>query len=212
MKTNISFDKFIKIVEDLYGMDCIHLLYYLQEGHDIRKASRKSKKVEALYNTLVRKGLITERTRELSPFGKEILEFVDSQDVEKPLEKPLKPQLFEMWWDAYPRRTEFSYKGIHFEGGDRSLRIKKAECKSKFENILRSKKYTFEEMMQALKIQLTKVKIRSISTGQNKLEFFVASDRYLNNGIYENYIPKPGEKIVTEEEDDNGEIGKPIDI
>jgi len=210
MKINISLEKFIQVLDNFHSMDCIYLLYYIREGYYIKNIIKGNKKAGALYNTLIRKGLITETTNDISSYGKEVLKFIESENEDKPKEEIVKRELFEQWWQEYPPTTDLKCEGMRFEGG-RTLRLSKEECRKKFENIIRGKEFTFEEMMKALKEKIEKVKRESVSRKQNQLAFFPNSLTYLNRGEYATYI----NKMRNDEKDDdrdNEEIGNPIDI
>lgn len=103
--------------------------------------------------------------------------------------------LFEKFWEEFPRTATFEFKEKHFQG-DRALRTgKKSEMKAKFNSILSKGEYTGQQIIDALKYEVYQKKEQSFKTGQNKLTFLNAMPAWLNQEIFASFI---GMKIPEE--------------
>lgn len=153
-------------------------------------------KIAALYQTLIRKGLISDADEKVTTLGKELLVFMNTKEATKIVKKKPETSEFEEWWKAYPGTDIFTHKGKKFTGS-RSLRRDKDECKLKFDKILLEGEYTAAELTQALLFDVEQKKENSVKTGTNRLTFMQNSLTYLNQRSYEPFIEliKEGAKI-----------------
>lgn len=119
--------------------------------------------------------------------GKELLEFIDSDDKIKLVRKKASEDLFEQWWKAYPGTNQFVHKGKTF-AGTRAMRVKKDDCKLKFYAILNEGEYTTEQLVKALTLDVNMKKDASIKKGENQLTYMQNSLTYLNQRSYEPFI------------------------
>ena len=194
----IPFSRFKQLHEKGYNLDIIYLLQLAKDGVDIKSLCTGSPKLEALYQGVFRKGLITEEDKLMVP-GSELLTFIEAEDDnEKPLKKKKQSlEGFEMWWKAYPGTDTFTYKGVSF-AGSRSLRVKREDCKAKLQKILDEGEYTLQELIQALEYEVMQKKENSVKSKDNKLKFMQNSLTYLNQRTFEPFIEliKEGHKIV----------------
>jgi hypothetical protein len=161
--------------------------------------------LEALYQGIYRKGLITEEQK-ITQTGKELLAFLEEDSkVEKIVKKTIDPVNFESWWKAYPGTDTFSYQGKSF-AGTRSLRVKKEDCKLKFNKIIEEGEYTASELIDALTFEVEQKKQTSVLEKTNKLKFMQNSLTYLNQRTFEPFIEliKSGVKIVEQPTDTGG--------
>ena len=62
MKMHISPQMFQEIIKRSYNLDIIYLLKMIEEQYDIQPLYKDSMKIAALYQSLIRKGLITKKT------------------------------------------------------------------------------------------------------------------------------------------------------
>jgi hypothetical protein len=157
-------------------------------------------KLSALYQGLIRKGLISEDCK-IMVEGKNILEFLstpiqDSATLTK--RKPIEDDRFNLWWNAYPGTDTFTHKGIDFLGS-RTLRAGKEDCKLKLNKILEEGEYTLEEMVEALKFDVLQKKENSVKTKVNRLTYMQNSLTYLNQRSFEPFIElvKEGKKVIS---------------
>ena len=188
MKLNITDKHFLELVKQGYSLDSIFLLKLLHEGNEIDSLCREHEKISLMKQSLIRKHLISEEGK-LYPEGQELITFIDSKISGKiskkvPLENDDK---FNEFWATYPATNAFSYKGKTF-AGDRALRVKKDDCRLKFEKILSEGEYTSEELINALKLEIESKKESSIKIGTNKLTYMHNSLTYLNQRDYEPFI------------------------
>ena len=196
MKLTIHPEKFLEIIKTSYSLDIIYLLKLIEQNYDISELCKESVKINVLYNTLIRKGLITETEDKLTILGTELLEFIESKSSTKFKKKKFGNDGFDSWWENYPGTDKFIYKGKSFPA-TRALRANKDECRIKFNKILLEGDYTSEQLIEALKYDVQSKKDNSISTGTNKLSFMQNSLTYLNKKTFEPFIEiiKEGKEI-----------------
>ena len=196
MKLTIHPEKFLEIIKTSYSLDIIYLLKLIEQNYDISELCKESVKINVLYNTLIRKGLITETEDKLTILGTELLEFIESKSYTKFKKKKFGNDGFDSWWENYPGTDKFEYKGKSFPA-TRALRANKDECRTKFNKILLEGDYTSEQLIEALKYDVQSKKDNSVSTGNNKLSFMQNSLTYLNQKTFEPFIEiiKEGKEI-----------------
>ena len=196
MKLTIHPEKFIEIIKKSYSLDIIYLLKLIKQAYDISELCKENVKINVLYNTLIRKGLITETEDKLTLLGTELLEFIESKSSTKFKKKKFGNDGFDSWWENYPGTDKFEYKGKSFPA-TRALRANKDECRIKFNKILLEGDYTSEQLVEALKYDVQSKKDNSISTGTNNLTFMQNSLTYLNKKTFEPFIEiiKEGKEI-----------------
>ena len=196
MKITIHPEKFLEIIKTSYSLDIIYLLKLIEQNYDISELCKESVKINVLYNTLIRKGLITETEDKLTILGTELLEFIESKSYTKFKKKKFGNDGFDSWWENYPGTDKFEYKGKSFPA-TRALSVSKDECRTKFNKILLEGVYTSEQLVEALKYDVQSKKDNSISTGTNNLTFMQNSLTYLNKKTFEPFIEiiKEGKEI-----------------
>ena len=202
---NISFQKFQQLYNSGFVLDHVYLLLSIERGDDVKTLCKESPKLEALYQGIYRKGLITEEQK-ITQTGKELLAFLEEDSkVEKIVKKTVDVVNFESWWKAYPGTDTFSYQGKSF-AGTRSLRVKKEDCKLKFNKILEEGEYTASELIDALTFEVGQKKQTSVLEKTNKLKFMQNSLTYLNQRTFEPFIEliKSGVTIVEQPTDTGG--------
>lgn len=163
---------------------------------DIADMLDGSIKISNIYQSLVRKGLITDDGSELTLIGKDLLEFIETPMVNKFVKKKVDINEFEQWWKAFPGTDSFTHKDRTF-GGSRTLRQNKEACKLKFDKILLEGEYTAQDMIEALQYDVLQKKENSIKQKANKLTYMQNSLTYLNQRSFEPFIEliKQGRQI-----------------
>ena len=196
MKLTIHPEKFLEIIKNSYSLDIIYLLKLIEQSYDVSELCKENVKINVLYNTLIRKGLITETEDKLTILGTELLGFIESKSSTKFKKKKFGNDGFDSWWGAYPGTDKFEYKGKSFPA-TRALSVSKDECRTKFNKILLEGDYTPEQLVEALKYDVQSKKENSIFTGTNKLSFMQNSLTYLNQRTFEPFIEiiKEGKEI-----------------
>jgi hypothetical protein len=144
-------------------------------------------RIAAVYQALIRKGLITENDDKLTTIGKDLLEFLNAKSGAKIIKRKPATTDFEEWWKIYPGTDSFEYKGKKFTG-TRAIRKGKDECRLKFDKIILEGEYTATQLIDALKFEVIQKKESSISTNSNRLTFMQNSVTYLNQRAFEAYI------------------------
>jgi hypothetical protein len=181
------------------------MLLQIEDGVDIKSLCEGSPKMEALYQGLYRKGLITD-DQKITARGKEMIKFVEESSTEEKLPKrKIVTTDFDLWWKTYPGTDTFTHQGKGFSGS-RSLRVKREDCKAKFKKILEEGEYTANDLIEALKFEVNQKKANSIKEKANKLTFMQNSLTYLNQRTFEPFIEliKSGITIVEHKEVQGG--------
>lgn len=194
---DVTFAQFTQIQKNGYSLDVLYLLTLVQKGMDVKASCEDSVKLKALYQTLYRKGLVTEEGS-ITVIGGQLLNFVDDDSpVEKIVKKLVTDTDFDVWWKTYPGTDTFTYRGVSFSGS-RGLRKDKEQCKLKFDKILNEGEYTAKDLIAALEYEVTQNKENSIKNKANKLTYMQNSLTYLNQRTFEPFIEliKEGNTIV----------------
>ena len=76
MKLTIHPEKFLEIIKTSYSLDIIYLLKLIEQNYDISELCKENVKINVLYNTLIRKGWITEREVNFKIWGMDWLDFI----------------------------------------------------------------------------------------------------------------------------------------
>lgn len=196
----ISLNKLEQLYKNGYSLDIAFFLKMIEEGTVIGEVCVDNPKLEALYQSLIRKGLITEKD-ELTIAGEALIKFLNTKEKSNLVKKTAEPSVFDQWWSAYPSTDTFKYKNKTFYG-TRSLKAGKDECKIKFEAILNEKEYTVDLLVKALEFEVTQKKENSIKTGQNRLTYMQNSLTYLNQRTFESFVDLIKEGISSEPKED----------
>lgn len=198
MKINLTQNKFTELLRRGYSLDIIYILMLIDAGVDVASLISNNVKIAMLYQTLLRKALITSENV-VTISGKDILSFMNTSDRERLIRTKPQNTAFETWWETYPKNTDFEYKGRKFTG-DRSLKQGRDACRIKFEGILNEGKYSAEDLINALKAEILRKKEESIKTRTNKMQFMQNSLTYLNNRTFEAFIGQTFTENNNEEE------------
>lgn len=187
MNLEINLHHFEELIKKGYSLDIIFLLLLIEKNIDITEMFNNSAKISAIYQSLVRKGLITDHDEKLTIMGKELISFIKTKGEEKIVKKKTSLTEFETWWKTFPGTDTFTHKGRKFTGS-RSLRQNKEDCKVKFNKILLEGDYTAKQLTDALQYDVEQKKEASIKQGTNKLTYMQNSLTYLNQRSYEPFI------------------------
>ncbi len=187
---------FEELIKKSYSLDIIFLLKLIEEQYDLKPMYENSMKIAALYQTLIRKGLITDTEDKLTTLGTDLLKFIETKEETKIVKRKPATTEFEEWWKAYPGTDNFTHKGKKFVGS-RTLRSNRDECRLRFDKILLEGEYTAAELIAALEFDVLQKKENSVKTGTNRLSYMQSSATYLNQRSYEPFIEliKEGAKI-----------------
>ena len=187
MKLNVTPQQFEELIKKGYNLDVIFLLKLIDEQYDVSPLCEGSMKIASVYQTLIRKALITKDDEKITTLGKDLLEFMDAKSTGRLIKRKPATTDFEEWWKAYPGTDSFEYKGKKFTG-TRAIRKGKDECRLKFDKILLEGEYTAVQLIAALNYELLQKKESSVSTNSNRMTFMQNSVTYLNQRAFEAYI------------------------
>jgi hypothetical protein len=187
MNIKITPYHFEQLLKDGYTLDMIFLLKLIEEEFDTKTLAEGGPKVEALRQTLRRKGLVSEQFK-LTILGRNLLDFMNTRaKTSKIVKKTQTHAEFERWWAAYPGTDIFVYKGKSFAGG-RTLRVHRDDCQAKLDAILAEGEYTIDQLIAALEYEVKQKKETSLKMGTNRLTFMQSSITYLNQRSFQNYM------------------------
>jgi hypothetical protein len=188
MKLHITPQQFEELIKKSYSLDIIYLLKLIDSEYDVTPLYENSMRLSAIYQSLIRKGLIAKDEHQLTTVGKDLLEFVgEDKTNNKFVKRKPKATAFEEWWKLYPGTDTFTYKGKSFKG-TRALRKDKQACKIKFNTILMEGDYTSDQLIKALDFEIMQKVTMSYTTGSNRITYQQNSLTYLNQRTYEAYV------------------------
>jgi len=197
MKMHITPQMFQELIKKSYNLDLIYLLKLIDEQYDIQPLYKDSMKIAALYQSLIRKGLITKDEEKLTTVGKGLLDFVGNSESKKIIKRKPITTDFEEWWKNYPTTDTWSLDRHKFKG-TRALRRGKEECRRKFKTIIEEGDYTAQQLIDALKYEVNQKVKRSIKERKNIMTYMQGSIPYLNQRTFEAFI----ELMEQDKEDD----------
>lgn len=186
MTIKLTKDHYLELVKRGYSLDQIYLLMEIEEGQDMTVFTEDSMKLEALHQSLFRKGLITDEDKLTIP-GQELLDFMTTKIAAKLVKKKPSSKDFDEWWNAFPSTDHFDYRGKVFTGS-RGMRVKKEQCKLKFNAILNEGVYTAQQIINATKYVVTLKKESSLKKRTNELTYLQNSYTFLNDSHYVPFI------------------------
>jgi hypothetical protein len=187
MKLNVTPEQFEELIKRGYNLDVIFLLKLIDEQFDVSSLCEGSMKVASVYQSLIRKALITKDDEKLTLVGRDLLEFINAKSTSKIIRRKPATTDFEEWWKIYPGTDSFEYKGKKFTG-TRAIRKGKDECRLKFDKIILEGEYTAQQLIAALNYELLQKKESSLQTSSNRMTFMQNSVTYLNQRAFEAYI------------------------
>jgi len=183
---NIKSFHFEQIIKKGYSLDIVYLLTLIKEEFDINDLCENSAKIKAIYNSVIRKGLITEDGK-ITLLGEELLKFINIE-TEVVLKKKIdKVSDFDAWWESFPSNNKFTHKGISFKP-TRSFRTRKNDCKTLFNKIINEKKFTAEQIIEATKYDVFLKKENSVKKRENQLTYLQNTYTYLYQGTFEGFV------------------------
>ena len=188
MKLHITPQQFEELIKKSYSLDIIYLLKLIDSEYDVTPLYENSMRLSAIYQSLIRKGLIAKDEHQLTTVGKDLLAFVgEDKTNNKFVKRKPKATAFEEWWKLYPGTDTFTYKVKSFKG-TRALRKDKQACKIKFNTILMEGDYTSDQLIKALDFEIMQKVTMSYTTGSNRITYQQNSLTYLNQRTYEAYV------------------------
>jgi hypothetical protein len=187
MKFHISPQQFEELIKRSYNLDIIYFLKLVAEDYDVTPLYKDSMKLSAIYQSLIRKGLITDTDNKLTLTGKDLLDFINTKDSNTIVKRKTSTIDFEEWYKTFPGTDSFTHKGRKFVG-TRGLRRDKDNCRLTFNKILTEGEYTATQLIESLKYEINQKMENSVSTGTNKVTFMQNSLTYLRQRSFEAFI------------------------
>lgn len=186
MNLKLSYSQFEELIKSQYSLDHLFILYMVNNGIDIIPMVESSKRIAALYQTVIRKGLLNEAGDSLSLYGKELLTgIIENKDI--PVKNQQTNNDFNEWWKIFPSTDTFEYNNVKFNGC-RSLKQKKEECRLKFNRIVSDGEFTAEEIIDATIFDVQSKMKESIKRNSNKLTYLQNSFTYLNQRSFQGFV------------------------
>jgi hypothetical protein len=187
MKFNVTPSHFEQLLKQSYSLDHIFLLKLVEANIDIQPLTDGSMKIAGLYQSLVRKGLISDVTQEITQIGRELLTFADSE-VKQPMKKlKQKSSDFDAWWNVFPSTDNFEHNGKKFSGS-RGLKRNREECRIKFNKILSEGDYTADDIVNATLLDVFLKKEASVKNGDNRMSYIQNSFTYISQRSFEPFL------------------------
>ena len=187
MNLTLTFSHFKELTKAGYSLDMLCFITLIEEGNDVDVMCTDDSKMKMLHQTVRRKGLLSESNK-ITIIGREVLSFLNEKIEEPKIPKKKKTDSdFDKWWLTYPGTDTFTYKSQSFTG-TRGMRVKKEECKLKFNTIIGEGEYKSTELIAALEYEILQKKENSIKTKVNRLTFMQNSLTYLNQRSFEPFI------------------------
>jgi CRISPR/Cas system CSM-associated protein Csm2 small subunit len=183
---NLTLFHFKELTKAGYSLDMLCFTALVEQGNDPEDMCTDDAKMKVLYQTVRRKGLLSEANK-ITLVGKEMLDFLNEKIEQPKIPKKKKSDDFDKWWNQYPGTDTFTYKSQSFTG-TRGMRVKKEDCKIKFNNIVGEGDYTSIELIAALEYEVLQKKENSFKTRTNRLTFMQNSLTYLNQRSFEPFI------------------------
>jgi len=186
MNIKITFSHFEEIIKSGYNLDMLFFVMLVRDGADVDEMIASGPKIQMIHQSVRRKGLLSE-TNKVTTVGMDLLNLLNQEKGGKMPKKKKTDTDFDKWWNKYPGTDTFSYKGESFTG-TRGMRVKKEDCKVKFNNILSEGEYTAQDLIAALEYEILQKKENSLKTKVNRLTFMQNSLTYLNQRSFEPFI------------------------
>jgi hypothetical protein len=186
MNIKITFSHFEEIIKSGYNLDMLFFVMLVRDGADVDEMIASGPKMQMIHQSVRRKGLLSE-TNKVTTVGMDLLNLLNQEKGGKMPKKKKTDTDFDKWWNKYPGTDTFSYKGESFTG-TRGMRVKKEDCKVKFNNILSEGEYTAQDLIAALEYEILQKKENSLKTKVNRLTFMQNSLTYLNQRSFEPFI------------------------
>jgi len=187
IKFKLTISHFEQLLKQSYSLDQIYLLKLVEANVDIQPSIDGSMKIAGLYQSLVRKGLISDVTQAITQTGRELLTYVDSEVKEPIKKKKQNSSDFDNWWNTFPSTDNFEYKGKNFLGS-RGLKRAREDCRIKFNKILSEGDSTAEEIVKATLLDVFLKKEASVKFGENRLKYIQNSLTYLTQRSFEPFV------------------------
>lgn len=198
IKFKLTPSHFEQLIKQSYSLDHIYLLKLVEASVDIQSMIDGSMKIAGLYQSLVRKGLVSDVTQEITLLGRELLTFADTEEKKQIVKmKPLVSD-FENWWNTFPSTDNFEHRGKKFTGS-RGLKRSRDDCRIKFNKILAEGEYTAQLIIEATALDVFLKKEASFKNNENRLSYLQNSLTYLVQRSFEPFIEmvQTGMKVPT---------------
>ena len=186
MKLDITDAHYIELHKKGYTIDMIYLLSWLNAGLSVVHIREGSKKIDAIYKTMVRKDLICEDGT-VNMAGMDLLDFISKKTNKTFLKPKAEPGEFDKWWNIFPGNDKFTVRGRSF-GPTRTFRVKKDGCRLLFNSMVVNEEFTSEQIIQATLYDINLKKSLSFKKGSNQLKYLQNSHTYLNQKTFEGFI------------------------
>ena len=186
MTIRLTKEHLVELVKKGFTLDHIALLMLIKEGHDMDLLKQDNMKLDALHQSLVRKGLITEENKLTIP-GNELLDFMAAKVATAMVRKKPSTKDFDEWWESFPSTDHFEYQGRVFTGS-RGMRVQKEKCKLRFNSIVNEGVYTAKQIIDATKFVVALKKENSFKKKSNELTYLQNSFTFLDKDHYVPFI------------------------
>lgn len=194
MKLDITDIHFIELQKKGYTIDMVLILSWVNKNLSIEHIVASSKKIEAIYKTMKRKGLVTEEDK-VSKKGMDILTFVSKKTNKTLIKEKPKTTDFDKWWEIFPSNDKFVVRNKSF-GPTRAFKTNKDGCRLLFNKMVLDKEYTAEQIINATLYDVNLKKERSFKKNSNQLKFLQNSHTYLYQKTFSGFVDMKVEEVT----------------
>lgn len=186
MKLDITDAHYIELHKKGYTIDMVLILKWLNQGLSVEHIREGSKKIDVIYKTMVRKGLITQEGK-VTKIGSEILVFISLKTNKTFLKPKVEKGDFDKWWEIFPGNDKFTVRGRNF-GPTRALKTKKEGCRLLFNAMVLQEEFTADQIIDATEYDINLKKERSWKKNSNQLKYLQNSHTYLYQKTFSGFV------------------------
>lgn len=194
MKLDITDAHFIELHKKGYTTDMVLILHWLNSDLSVEHIREGSKKIDAIYKTMVRKDLIIE-DGSITRIGAEVLTFVSKKTNKTFLKPKVEQGEFDRWWGIFPGNDKFAVRGREF-GPTRSFKVKKEACRLLFNSMILEEEFTAQQIIDATEFDINLKKERSWKKNSNQLKYLQNSHTYLNQKTFSGFIGLKKKELI----------------
>lgn len=175
------------LIKEGISLDHVYLLSLLKSGENL--SAFKTTKEKSLIQGLSRRLLITEDNK-LTLEGERVFEFLNTPEPQDTaLLKPVnQDEAFETFWKAYPSNDGIVIDNKVIFKPSRSLKGKKEEAHELFRQIMSENEYTLEQILKALKYEVTSKIELSVKLKVNKMTYMQMSSTWLRQRTFVQFV------------------------
>lgn len=175
----MNYKTFLSLLNKGLDSNSITVLEFFRDNIEIES----NPKIDAIIAALFRKGFITNDGK-LTNQGIELLESVNNQEDIKVITRQKKQEDFDKFMAYFPASDGFNYKGNNFPR-TRAVKKNNEKVKELFAKAILTT--SVDKLINAVVAEVYAKVNDSIKVRQNKMQFFVNTETYLKNNLYDEW-------------------------